>query len=136
MKRWLLASAVVIALSSGGARAATCTLPYTLLNGQTADGGQVMANFNAVLSCALASGNYLTPQQFGTIGVGNDTAVIQATINATPSGGAVYLGDTNYQVTGNGSEVFLFKHPIQFFCASLTLSVQSSPSVASRSSSA
>lgn len=38
------------------AKAATCpTYPYVLTNGQTADANQVMANFNAILSCANTS---------------------------------------------------------------------------------
>ncbi|MBN9090213.1 MAG: hypothetical protein J0J01_25155 [Reyranella sp.] len=41
----------------GSAAKAQCALPYTFTNGQTADATQVMANFNALLSCLTPGGS-------------------------------------------------------------------------------
>ena len=40
--------------SGHGALAATCTVPNSIANGQVADAGKVMDNFNAVADCAQA----------------------------------------------------------------------------------
>jgi hypothetical protein len=53
MKRLLLSLAILLGLS--GAAEATCTLPFTLLNGTLADASQVMADFNAVVTCLNAA---------------------------------------------------------------------------------
>jgi hypothetical protein len=50
--QFLAAAALLLIGSSEFAHAANCAAyPYTLLNGQTADANQVMANFNNVLNC-------------------------------------------------------------------------------------
>ena len=43
------------ALSGLNPAAASCTLPYTLTNGQTADATQIMANFNALANCVITT---------------------------------------------------------------------------------
>lgn len=50
---------------------ATCALPYTLTNGQTADATQVMANFNAVIGCMVTptTGGYINKFRNGTMDV-------------------------------------------------------------------
>jgi len=52
----LLLSVWLITGPSGGARAATCTLPYVLQNGVVPDATQVMANFYALLNCVNTGG--------------------------------------------------------------------------------
>ncbi len=46
-----LALPILFLLMPSAAYAATCVLPYTLLNGTIADANQVMANFNAIKNC-------------------------------------------------------------------------------------
>lgn len=54
MKKYLLGLLVALALFAPGERAhagVTCSVPFNLQNGTTADASQVMANYNAILSC-------------------------------------------------------------------------------------
>src|SRR5690348_1019319 len=48
--------AVLFFLAVSGSAWANCSLPNTLTNGTNADATQVMANFNALLSCINAAG--------------------------------------------------------------------------------
>lgn len=48
---WRIAALSILAALLADAANAACTVPNTLTNGQTADAGQVMANFNAVAGC-------------------------------------------------------------------------------------
>ena len=49
--RALLAFGVILAaLAPFGARAASCPVPYTFVNGTLADGTQVNANFNSIIT--------------------------------------------------------------------------------------
>lgn len=49
---------------------ATCTLPYILTNGQTADANQVMANLNAVIAClGSTTGGFVNKFRNGTVDV-------------------------------------------------------------------
>jgi hypothetical protein len=50
-------AAVFVVLSGLNAAQAQCTLPYTLTNGQLPDATQVMANFNALVSCLNPGGS-------------------------------------------------------------------------------
>jgi len=50
-------STVFLALSGPSPAQAQCTLPYTLTNGQPPDATQVMANFNALVSCLNPGGS-------------------------------------------------------------------------------
>jgi hypothetical protein len=51
MIRHLLAAFSFLLILGHGAHAQTCSVPNTLANGANADATQVMANFNALLSC-------------------------------------------------------------------------------------
>jgi hypothetical protein len=49
---------------------ASCALPYTLTNGQTADANQVMANLNAIIGClGSATGGFVNKFRNGTMDV-------------------------------------------------------------------
>ncbi len=50
-------AAFVLALAGSTAARAQCVLPYALTNGQTPDATQVMANFNALVSCLDPGGS-------------------------------------------------------------------------------
>lgn len=72
----------------------TCSLPFNLQNGTTADATQVMANYNALVAC-LANA--------AAAGVNNDiTALTALTTPLTPAQGGtpVYVGGTS---TGSGN---------------------------------
>lgn len=69
----------------------TCTLPFQLQNNTTADATQVMANYNALVTCFT---------QAAAAGVNNDiTALIGLTTPLAPSSG----GSAAYYGTGGGS---------------------------------
>src|SRR6266478_6649798 len=57
-----------------------------------------------------------TPQQYGAIGNGimDDTAAIQAAINATPAGGILFFPAATYLISANGGQCLLIDHPITF----------------------
>jgi hypothetical protein len=50
---------------NGGVANAACTLPYTITNGHPADASQVMADYNAIVSCLNAT---VAPATAGQIG--------------------------------------------------------------------
>jgi hypothetical protein len=84
----------------GGLRAAeaSCSLPYTLTNGQTADATQVMANFNALVSCLSSNGSVNS----GTTG---QIGYYAATGTAISRQGLSALLDSNFGST-RGSILF------------------------------
>jgi hypothetical protein len=51
MRTFLMWLSLVLLTPSAGLASPTCTLPYNLQNGQTADATQVMANLNALVTC-------------------------------------------------------------------------------------
>ncbi|TIR16166.1 MAG: hypothetical protein E5X33_29715 [Mesorhizobium sp.] len=55
-KKALLVLSAFLCVLGGNAARAACTLPNTLTNGQTADATQVMADFNALVTCLNAAG--------------------------------------------------------------------------------
>jgi hypothetical protein len=122
MKRILLAA--VMALWSTLAFAGiSCTLPFTLTNGTTADASQVMANYNAIITCltraAAAGANTditsliglttpLPPAQGGTnvyvtgAGVSTGTANAQVIASLTPGGFTLTAGSVVMFIAGPG----------------------------------
>lgn len=118
MKRLLLAFAFSL-WSSLAAAAVPCTLPFNLQNGTTADATQVMANYNALVTClesAAASGANtditallgLTTPISPTVGGANvflggtsaGTANAQTVATTTPTGFALSVGYTVVFVAG------------------------------------
>jgi hypothetical protein len=55
MKKLLLAFLLLLPFSAPAKAGVPCSVPFTLVNGTIADAGQVMANYNAILTC-LATG--------------------------------------------------------------------------------
>lgn len=86
--------------ASAASATVTCTLPFNLQNGTQADATQVMANYNALVTCLT---------QAASAGVNNDiTALTAITTPITPAQGGtpVYSGGTstgsaNVQVVGS-----------------------------------
>lgn len=125
--RWVkvLALAVVWIGSVGTARAA-CTVPNTLTNGNTADATQVMANFNALLSCINGitpggSGNAVQYNAAGSLGgvgpltngqlvVGSTGAAPQAATLTAGSGISISnaAGSVTIAATGGGAGAGLY----------------------------
>lgn len=99
MKRWFIGLLVSLWASAAAANV-PCTLPFNLLNGTTADATQVMANYNALVTC-LANA--------AAAGANNDITSLSALVTPiTPSqgGSSVYVGGTstgsaNAQVVGS-----------------------------------
>jgi len=84
----LLAGAYGVRIVNAGI---TCTLPFQLQNNTTADATQVMANYNALVTCFT---------QAAAAGVNNDiTALLGLTTPISPSQG----GSASYNGTGGGS---------------------------------
>jgi hypothetical protein len=69
----------------------SCVLPEILQNGTVADANQVMNNFNTLTGCInnQRTGVRITPQTLGAVGDGatDDTAAVQAAINAASAAG-------------------------------------------------
>lgn len=55
MKKLLCAIALYLLATFGAQAGVSCSLPFNLLNGTTADASQVMANYNAILACLANS---------------------------------------------------------------------------------
>src|SRR6516162_8918036 len=100
----LLAILLFALLSSPAAAGVSCSVPFTLTNGTTADATQVMANYNAILTClgqaAHAGANSditsitglttpISPVQGGTLvfsgANSTGTANVQVVASTTPS---------------------------------------------------
>jgi len=99
MRKWLLAGVIALGvLGSYGVsvlRAGiTCTLPFTLQNNTIADATQVMANYNALVTCFTSA---------AASGVNSDiTALAALSTPLTPAQGGsyIYAGGTS---TGSGN---------------------------------
>lgn len=99
---------LVIAFAYSTSALATCTTPNTLTNGQVADATQVMANFNALGSCATstsgspASGNISVFSGSKTITAGNlsgDVTTSGSTATTLSSTGVTPGAYTNSNIT-------------------------------------
>lgn len=98
MKKSVLLVAAFLALGAAPAMAANCTpYTYTLTNGTTADGSQVMSNFNTILACGnnqlLGKSNNLSDVQSAptartNLGLGTGSTVNITSSNSPPSGTA------------------------------------------------
>lgn len=106
---WRIAALSILAALLADAANAACTVPNTLTNGQTADAGQVMANFNAVAGCvnsqpAGATNSVQINAGSGLLGpVGpltNGQLVIGSTGNAPPAPPSVEEYHPEYQSPG------------------------------------
>jgi hypothetical protein len=87
MKRFLLAVALWL-LASPAFAGISCALPFTLVNGVTADATQVMANYNALVACLNLAAH-----------AGNNTDITSITGLTTPlapaqGGSTVFVGGT------------------------------------------
>jgi hypothetical protein len=99
---------------------ASCTLPFTLTNGQTADATQVMANYNAIISClntAAPAGSTNAVQynagsgSFGGVGpltngqllIGSTGGPPQATTLTAGTGIGITNGPGSITITAGGS---------------------------------
>lgn len=112
MKKYLAGFLIAVVALSGwfvreGARAGvTCTLPFNLLNGTTADATQVMANYNQLVTCFTSA---------AAAGANNDiTALLGLTTPISPSAGGsnVFIGVTS---TGSANgQVISSTTPIGF----------------------
>jgi hypothetical protein len=94
MKKLLTALAFILSGSPAMA-GVSCSLPFNLTNGTTADASQVMANYNAIVSCLLNA---------AAAGINTDiTALLGLTTPIKPpSGGTpVFLAGTTTEVGGN-----------------------------------
>ncbi len=85
---------------------ASCTLPYTLTNGQTADASQVMANLNAIIGClGSTTGGFVNKFRNGTMDVwqrgtsGTSTTTAGPTTQTAADGW--YVVPTGANVTWN-----------------------------------
>lgn len=111
MKRWAaILGALTFLLGHDSFAGVSCSVPFNLTNGTTADASQVMANYNAILSCLLnntaengsnssitsLSGltTPLSPGQGGTSVFTGGTSVgaNSITVTASPAGFSLTLG--------------------------------------------
>ena len=108
------------AVSSLDAAAASCALPYTLTNGQTADATQVMANYNALLNCLnnivpggstdavqynAGAGNFggVGPLSNGQLAIGSTGGAPQAATLTAGGGIAITSGPGSVTISTAGS---------------------------------
>src|SRR5690349_14079003 len=80
----------LIAFGPSGARAATCTVPNAISNGQVADATKIMDNFNAVADCA----------ENGVTTTGTPTTGSVAVFSGS---GTIATGNLSGDVTTSGS---------------------------------
>lgn len=93
MKRLLFGAVMWLLAAAPSFAGVTCSLPFNLQNGTTADASQVMANYNALVTC-LASA--------AAAGSNSDiTALLGLTTPLSPSrgGSSTYLGGTSTNVS-------------------------------------
>lgn len=96
MRKWLIGALSALCLLSAGFAArdyvlpakanVSCSVPFNLTNGTTADASQVMANYNAIIAC-LANA--------AAAGANTDiTALLGLTtpISPTQGGSSVFIG--------------------------------------------
>lgn len=104
--RRILAALLLTLWTSVASAGVTCTLPFNLLNGTTADATQVMANYNAITTCL---------GQAAAAGVNADITNLTAlSVPLTPvqGGSSVYTGGTS---TGSANaQVVASPTPINF----------------------
>jgi len=89
MRKFLLAAWLYLAAAVPAFAGVTCSLPFNLVNGTTADASQVMANYNALVTCLGSA---------AAAGVNNDiTQLLALTTPITPAqgGSTVFLGGTS-----------------------------------------
>ena len=96
MKKLLFALGFLLALSAPAKAGVPCSVPFNLTNGTVADASQVMANYNAILSCLSVS----------TAHSGANTDITSLGALSTPitpaQGGAVSLcGALGYKVVND-----------------------------------
>ena len=92
--RRILTALIFSLWSSMASATITCTLPFTLTNGTTADATQVMANYNALVACFVGA---------AASGANTDiTSLLGLTTPLAPASGgtAWFLGGTS---TGSGN---------------------------------
>src|SRR5262245_34573470 len=104
-----LFTALIAILASAGAGNAQCALPYVLTNGTTPDATQVIANFNALVSCLNLGGSanavHDKPSAVALLSVGplSDGHVVVSSTGIPPQSATV-IGRSGIAVTsGHGS---------------------------------
>jgi hypothetical protein len=105
------AALAFLVVCGGGARA-QCALPYQLTNGQVADATQVMANYNALLTClnnaAPAGSNYALQYNggsatFGAVGPLTNGQLVIGSTGAAPQAQTLTAGSGIVIANGPGS---------------------------------
>jgi hypothetical protein len=98
-------------LGNLGMATAQCTLPYQLTNGQTADATQVMANFNALVSCLGAPAGSTNAVQynagagaFGGVGPLTNGQLVIGSTGAAPQAQTLTPG-AGITITNGGSSI-------------------------------
>ena len=94
MKKFILALALLFGLCAHAEAGVSCSVPFNLTNGTTADASQVMANYNAILSC-LANNTAASGQNTDI------TALLGLTLPITPLCGATGYTVVNDAVSPN-----------------------------------
>lgn len=89
---------------------AACTVPNKLTNGQTADAAQVMANFEALLTCSSPAGSagalqYFTGSGLGGVGPLNDGQLVIGSTGSAPQAATLGAGPGITISNGPGSVV-------------------------------
>jgi hypothetical protein len=119
---WLLIAALIVAGSPAKATV-SCSVPFNLTNGTVADATQVMANFNAILSClstsAASSGSNaditalsglttpITPAQGGAI-ASQPQGRLSLTAAPVMTGAITNTAVINYLCYRGGQNVYVF----------------------------
>jgi hypothetical protein len=94
---------ILIAGAMHSPASASCTLPYTLTNGQTADASPVMANLNAVIACmGTTTGTFVNKFRNGTMDVWQRGASGTST---TTSGPTTQTGPDGWYIVPTGANV-------------------------------
>ena len=97
---WFVAFCLGLGIALPAHAQSNCVLPEILQNGSVADANQVMNNFNTVIGCInnQNTGIRLTPQTTGAVGDGaaDDTAAVQAAINAAAAAGDTPAAASNH----------------------------------------
>jgi hypothetical protein len=112
----LLAILLFALLSSPAAAGVSCSVPFTLTNGTTADATQVMANYNAILTC-LGQAAHAGANSDITSLTGLTTPISPVQGGTTVFSGANSTGTANVQVVASTtpSTFTLTKNYVVFF---------------------